>query len=103
MKKDLFHLFRIFGTLFVFTIILSACSSTYHTRNINDDDVYYSTNDDAFETSDDFEKYDTYNNDNKEEENEQQQKARRNEINRTILSNIAYVMLEGLYFFLIFH
>lgn len=102
MKKDLLRLFRIFGTLFVFTIILSACSSTYHTRNINDDDVYYSTTDSTIETSDEFENYDSYNNE-KEKEKEQQQKAKRNEINRTILSNIAYVMLEGLYFFLIFH
>ena len=102
MKKDLLHLFKTFGTLFVFSLILNSCSSTSHTIN-TDDDVYYSTTDDAFETTENYESYDSYTKESVEEEDEQQQKAKRNEINRTILSNIAYVMLEGLYFFFVFH
>ena len=104
MKLKLSSTIRHFGTLIVFTLFMSACSSTYQMTSY-DDDVYYAQKDSPIEISkmssvdDNYEEYGSPLEQQVITEEQTTKNTRSREINRTIFSSIAYAMLEGLYIF----
>ena len=102
MRLNLPASFRLFGTLIVLTIIMSACSSTYQMTSYNDDDVYHTQKNTQVEMTtvdEDFEEYESPQEQQTTTEEQSRKNSRSREINRSILSGIGYALLEGLYIF----